>query len=74
MFYFIHVQGQNALTTLLHLADELLLLHWTNITPFSHFFFQKTWDLKTITSVGIGNSHMLIRTFYLLVELSLEEI
>ena len=23
MFYFIHVQGQNALTTLLHLADEL---------------------------------------------------
>ena len=22
MFYFIHVQGQNALTTLLHLADE----------------------------------------------------
>ena len=23
MFYFIHVQGQNALTTLLHLADEI---------------------------------------------------
>ena len=23
MFYFIHVQGQNALTTLLHLADEM---------------------------------------------------
>ena len=23
MFYFIHVQGQNALTTLLHLADDL---------------------------------------------------
>ena len=22
MFYFIHVQGQNALTTLLHLADD----------------------------------------------------
>ena len=25
MFYFIHVQGQNALTTLLHLADDLIL-------------------------------------------------
>ena len=26
MFYFIHVQGQNALTTLLHLADEMFWL------------------------------------------------
>ena len=29
MFYFIHVQGQNALTTLLHLADEF----WSQNVP-----------------------------------------
>ena len=30
MFYFIHVQGQNALTTLLHLADEWNSMHLGN--------------------------------------------
>ena len=35
MFYFIHVQGQNALTTLLHLADDM----YTSICVLMYLYY-----------------------------------
>ena len=54
MFYFIHVQGQNALTTLLHLADDV---------PNSYFILPRLTrqlglsilykDTKTLEAAGV---------------------
>ena len=48
MFYFIHVQGQNALRTLLHLADKMAL---ENVGSFQYLMckikrYKKKHDLS----------------------------
>ena len=59
MFYFIHVQGQNALTTLLHLADD------TNITRVGNDSDDKITIPKSSRLIGnYKKCHIYDKTWY----------